>query len=86
MTGKIAVFSEQKCVITKFECVKKLLNPSLNFGKTWGNEKKKSTLIISLLKGQMGKARWQIKSVQDGLGSAGFTVELKDLKDPFQSQ
>lgn len=34
----------------------------------------------------MGKARWEIKSVQDGLDSAGLTVELCDLKGPFQCQ
>lgn len=34
----------------------------------------------------MGKDRWEVPSVQDGLGSAGLTVELSDLKGPFQSQ
>lgn len=34
----------------------------------------------------MGKARWEIVSVQDGLGNAGLKVELNDLKGPFQSQ
>lgn len=43
MTEKIAVFSEYKCVITKFECLKKLLNPPLSFGQRWGNEKKINT-------------------------------------------
>lgn len=43
MTGKFAVFSEYKCIITKFECLKKLLNPPLNFGQSWGKEKKINT-------------------------------------------
>lgn len=46
-TGKMTVFSECKCVITKFECLKNLSNPALNFGKSQGKRKKNPLIYYS---------------------------------------